>query len=60
MEKNQQKPAFYFDVEIKKRDLLSRLTVAALLAKKGYHVFIGERATLNFIGRIITRATIET
>jgi len=57
-EKNQEKLAFYFDVEIKKRDLLSRLTVAALLAEKGYHVFIGERATLSFIGRIITRATI--
>jgi surface carbohydrate biosynthesis protein len=58
MNKNQEKLAFYFDVEIKKRELLSRLTIAALLAEKGYHVFIGERATLSSIGRIIPRATI--
>ena len=56
--KNQEKLAFYFDVEIKKRELLSRLTVAALLAEKGYHVFIGERATLSSIRRIIPKATI--
>jgi hypothetical protein len=41
MNKNQEKLAFYFDVEIKKRELLSRLTVAALLAERGHHVFIG-------------------
>ena len=43
MEKNQQKPAFYFDVEIKRRDLLSRLTIAALLAEKGYDPVYGAR-----------------
>ena len=58
MDKNQEKPAFYFDVEIKRRELLSRLTVAALLAEKGCHVFIGERATISSIGRIIPEATI--
>ena len=57
MDKHQEKPAFYFDVEIKKRELLSRLTLAALLAEKGYHVFIGERATLSSIRRIIPKAT---
>ncbi len=58
MDKNQEKPAFYFDVEIKKRELLSRLTLAALLAEKGFHVFIGERKTLSSIRRIIPKATI--
>ena len=58
MDKNQEKLAFYFDVEIKRRELFSRLTVAALLAEKGYHVFIGERATLSSIRRIIPKATI--
>ena len=47
MKKNQQKPAFYFDVEIKRRDLLSRLTIAALLAEKGYHVFIGDVSIID-------------
>ena len=49
---------FYFDVEVKRRELLSRLTVAALLAERGYHVFIGERATLESIRKIIPRATV--
>ena len=52
------KAAFYFDVEIKRRELLSRLTVAALLAERGHHVFIGERATIDSIKRIIPKATI--
>lgn len=58
MDKQPEKPAFYFDVEIKRRELLSRLTVAALLAEKGYYVFIGERATLSSMRRIIPKATI--
>jgi len=57
--KNQEKLAFYFDVEIKKRDLLSRLTVAALLAERGHHVFIGERdELLNSMKKIIPKVTI--
>ena len=48
----------YFDVEVKRRELLSRLTVAALLAERGHHVFIGERATLESIRKIIPRATV--
>jgi len=58
MKKNQQKPAFYFDVEIKRRDLLSRLTIAALLAEKGYHVFIGDVSTFDSLNVIIDNATI--
>ena len=58
MEKNKQKPAFYFDVEIKRRDLLSRLTIAALLVDKGYHVFIGDVSTLDSLNVIIDNATI--
>ena len=49
---------FYFDVEVKRRELLSRLTLAALLAERGCHVFIGERATLESIRKIIPRATV--
>jgi len=52
------KAVFYFDVEIKRRELLSRLTVAALLAERGHHVFIGERATIDSIKKIIPKATI--
>jgi surface carbohydrate biosynthesis protein len=58
MDKNQEKPAFYFDVEIKRRDLLSRLTMAALLADKGYHVFIGDVSTFDSLNGIIDNATI--
>jgi len=58
MDKNQEKPAFYFDVEVKKRDLLSRLTVAALLAERGHHVFIGDRLQFNSMQKKIPKATI--
>jgi len=57
-EKNSEKLAFYFDVEIKKRDLLSRLTVAALLAERGHHVFIGDRHQINSMKKIIPKATV--
>ena len=56
MNKNQEKLAFYFDVEIKKRELFSRLTVAALLAERGHHVFIGRY--VNSMKKIIPKATI--
>ena len=58
MDKNQEKPAFYFDVEIKKRELLSRLTVAALLAERGHHVFIGRYININSMKKLIPKATI--
>jgi surface carbohydrate biosynthesis protein len=58
MDKNQEKPAFYFDVEIKKRELLSRLTIAALLAERGHHVFIGRYININSMKKIIPKATI--
>ena len=56
MDKDQEKPAFYFDIEIKKRELLSRLTVAALLEERGHHVFIGRY--INSMKKIIPKATI--
>jgi len=52
------KPTFYFDVEIKRRELLSRLTVAALLAEKGHHVFIGERVTVDSLRKSVPCATV--
>ena len=58
MNKNQEKLAFYFDVEIKKRELFSRLTVAALLAERGHHVFIGRYIDINSMKKIIPKATI--
>ncbi|KHF25378.1 surface carbohydrate biosynthesis protein [Solemya velum gill symbiont] len=39
-----EKPVYYFDVEIKKRELLSRLLLAAMLAERGCHTFVGPRA----------------
>jgi len=57
-EKNQEKQAFYFDIEIKKRELLSRLTLAALLAERGHHVFIGRYININSMKKIIPKATI--
>jgi surface carbohydrate biosynthesis protein len=56
--RDMEKPAFYFDVETKKRELLSRALLAAALADRGCHAVVGSRTTAAALGRVMTGATV--
>lgn len=45
--------AFYFEVEVKKREMLSRLALAAVLADKGSISFVGPRVTVRKLKRLL-------